>query len=98
MRSVTLLLYGLICFAGETEKPPCNARNIGELWPEQVYSDARRNRCEQVFICSPAEWKYRWKPLTVHVSQLGKSLKRDDPACSKTDHTARNHRTKLNNR
>jgi hypothetical protein len=98
LKSAVLLLCGLVCFADETAKPPCNAQNIGDLWPEQVNSDARRKGCEQVFVCSPAEWKYRWKPVTVHVSQLGKGPKRNIPGCAKAEQTARNYSTKLNSR
>ena len=88
----TVLLFGLACLAEETNMPPCNEPNRGKLWPQRASSDAaavrRAERCGQLFVCSSTGWKYRWTPLTVHISQLGKGPKRDIPGCAKSDEPA----------
>ena len=68
----------------------------GRLWPEAVNYDpaaARRaERCGEIFMCRLGAWTYRWEPLTVHVSQLGKgrATKRDIPGCGPQSNPA-NH-------
>ncbi len=75
--SALLVLLAIPCFAGEMGRPPCNARNRGQLWPQEANSDrnaARRaEHAGQLEMCTPGVWKYHWQPLTVHISQLGKS-------------------------
>ena len=82
---VVLVAFGTVCFAEEARRPPCNARNHGRLWPEQANSDRdfaqRAGRCGELLMCTVGVWKYRWQPLTVHVSQLGKGFKRGIPGC-----------------
>lgn len=67
--AVTLL--GCAAQQSEKPKPPCNARNRGQLWPEPKDRDA----CHPVEMCTEHRWKYRWQPLTVDVSQLSKDPK-----------------------
>jgi hypothetical protein len=59
-------------WAQEPPKPRCNAQQRGRLWPE----GAARSTCGQIEICTLSVWKYRWEPITVHVSQLAKDPKR----------------------
>ncbi len=62
-----------VCAQAEVvSKPPCNRQNRGRLWPEQKSARA----CRAIEICTLHVWKYRWEPLTVHVSQLAKDPKR----------------------
>ena len=79
------VLCGWACFAEESARPACNARNNGQFWPEQAntnHAAARRaERCGELQICAPSQWRYRWQPLTVHISQLGKGSKREAPGC-----------------
>jgi hypothetical protein len=51
---------------GKAEKPECNAQARGKLWPEK----AGRGASTPVEICAPHGFSYRWKQLTVDVSEL----------------------------
>ena len=84
MRWIILLLLAFIpCFPEETGKPPCNAQNRGRIWPEGAALDRALARsaesCGQPEICTAGLWRYRWQPLTVHISQLGPKAKREAP-------------------
>jgi hypothetical protein len=59
------------CFAQQADKPPCNARNRGTVWPPQNARDA----CTEVQVCTAHVWWYRWDLVTVHVSRLEKDPK-----------------------
>ena len=72
---VTMVVLGG-CLAQEPDRPVCNAQNRGRLWPE----GSTRDTCRAVEICGRSGGKYRWEPVTVHVSQLAKDPKRR-PAC-----------------
>jgi hypothetical protein len=59
------------CFAEQVKKPACDKQHQGMAWPEQ---DAR-SACTEIEVCTVGVWKYRWQPVTVHVSQLAKDPK-----------------------
>jgi hypothetical protein len=68
---VRLLIPMLLAVSGcapgaEPAKPVCNAQTQGDLWPEK----ADRLPGVSIEICSKTNWKYRWRQLTVDVSQL----------------------------
>lgn len=62
-------------FAQSPERPACNARTRGTLWPPRPSNDPRAS----VELCTAKRWKYRWEPLTVHISELGKNTVRTRP-------------------
>jgi hypothetical protein len=90
-----LALFGTVCLAGEAERPPCNAKQRGRLWPEEANTSReasrRAERCGNLQMCAVGVWRYRWQPLTVHVSQLGKGPKREIPGCDASERVARLH-------
>ena len=61
----------LCCLSHAAEKPPCNARNKGEVWPPPGARSAGR----PLEMCTLNVWKYRWELVTVPVSQLAKNPK-----------------------
>jgi hypothetical protein len=78
MRLLLISAVSLVCcFAQQPDKPVCNKKNQGALWPAPGEADA----CHPVEMCSLDVWKYRWEPVTVDVSQLAKDRKRR-PACT----------------
>jgi hypothetical protein len=81
-------LLGAACLAEETPRPPCNAETSGWLWPEETRSNRdairRAERCGERLVCSRGLWKYHWRPVTVHWSQLGKGPKPAIPGCPET--------------
>jgi hypothetical protein len=63
---IPILLAASCCASGAgPAKPVCNAQTRGELWPETA-----RVSGTPIEICSKAHRKYRWRQLTVDVSQL----------------------------
>jgi hypothetical protein len=65
--AIPILLAVSGCAQGaEATKPVCNAQIRGEIWPEK----AARISGVPIEICSKAARKYRWRQLTVDVSQL----------------------------
>ena len=67
------VLMGISCWAqgGQAQKPVCNTENRGMLWPVHISGHDR----VPVEMCSVHLWKYKWRPLTVDVSDLVKSAK-----------------------
>lgn len=68
---VPSLMLGCM-WAQAPQKPRCNAQHSGELWPPHPASGS----CRPIEMCTLNVWKYRWEPLTVHVSQLAKDPRR----------------------
>ena len=72
MRWLLLLpvLMGVSCWAQDepAQKPVCNAHNRGMLWPPHISGHDR----VPVEICSGKLLRYRWRALTVDVSDLVK--------------------------
>jgi hypothetical protein len=66
-------LMGSLCWAqdGQAQKPVCNAENHGLLWPEHIAG----HDPVPVEMCSVHLWKYKWRPLTVHISALVKEAR-----------------------
>jgi len=74
------------CHSEVIDRPACNARTRGRLWPELANSDpavARQAaRCGELRICALGKWKYTWQPLTVHIKQLGKQGANQASGCT----------------
>ena len=70
MNAIILLLLAA------SSKPVCNAANQGRFWPEAANGSAQSIRelyqSGTLEMCSAGEWKYKWVPLSVHVSRLGR--------------------------
>ena len=87
-----LTLLSAACMA-EEERPRCTSLIRGRFWPEQANWDRaasrRAEQCGELMICTQRAWRYRWEPLTVHVSQLGTGPQRAIPGCQTNTTTAR---------
>ena len=55
-------------WAGNAERPRCNADTRGAIWPQGNDRTADR----PLEICTLSVWKYRWEQVTISVSQLTK--------------------------
>jgi len=65
--AIPMLLAVSGCAPGaEPAKPACSAQTRGDLWPEK----ADRVSGVSIEVCSKTNWKYRWRQLTIDVSQL----------------------------
>jgi hypothetical protein len=68
------------------EKPACGGALHGHYWPEAANTDMRAARklaqCGALEICTDTGRRYRWKPVTVNVRQLGKTPQEPTPACA----------------
>ena len=65
------MLVAAILLGESRERPPCNATNIGRVWPDK---DAR-GPCVQLEVCTYGSLRYKWRTLTVNISQLPKNRK-----------------------
>jgi len=67
------VLMGISCWAqdDEAQKPVCNSENHGMFWPTHISGHDH----VPVEMCSVHLWKYKWRPLTVDVSDFVKSAK-----------------------
>jgi hypothetical protein len=82
----------LLCAIGLAEqpqaskKPACNAAMRGRFWPDQANSNPQAvrelSRCGALDICTGGNWRYRWRPVTVNVRQLGKTPQEPTAACA----------------
>ena len=73
MRWLAIALLTAACSQGnEPRKPPCNARNRGELWPKSTDRSDQR----PIEMCTLNVWKYHWEQVTVSISQLAKDADR----------------------
>jgi len=86
MRLFIIFAACALCFAKDTAKPQCGSRNQGEFWPDAANTDrelrSKLNHCGQLEICTYQVWRYKWKPVSVHVSQLGKTPQPVSAECS----------------
>jgi hypothetical protein len=68
------------------QRPACKAAIRGHFWPDAANTDviaARRlAQCGSLDICTATAWRYKWKPVTVNVRQLGKAPQDPTPACA----------------
>lgn len=88
--SVLCLLVAATGLAGEQEpaalRPACRASTRGHFWPDAANSDPAAARklaqCGTLEICTVSGWRYKWKPVTVNVRQLGKAPQELTPACA----------------
>jgi hypothetical protein len=67
--AIPMLIVSCCCAQNppSLEKPVCNARNRGKLWPEKA---ARHTAAVPIELCSVHFLHYRWQQLTVDVSHL----------------------------
>ena len=67
------VLIGISCWAqdDQAQKPACNAQNHGTLWPEHISGHDH----VPIEMCSVRLWKYKWRLLTIDVSDLVKGAK-----------------------
>lgn len=73
--AVLLTLACATCFAAsDADRPVCNKKNAGELWPPEAGTDRaafwRLSQSGELEVCSRAPWHYRWQSLTVNVRNL----------------------------
>jgi hypothetical protein len=84
MYTITLLLL-VLSTQPAFEKPACTAANHGRFWPEAANASpeaARRlSRCGALQMCIVVRHRYRWEPLSVHVSQAGRKHPEPAAAC-----------------
>ena len=61
-------------------KPGCDAASQGKFWPEAAnHSGEEVRRLSQsgmLEMCSAGNGKYRWRPLSVHVSRIARKHRR----------------------
>jgi hypothetical protein len=57
--------------AAEPVKPACTKTTQGHVWVER--ND--EGRTVHTEVCSLEVWRYRWRQVTVHASELGKKGK-----------------------
>jgi len=67
------VLIGVSCWAQDepAQKPVCNAENHGMLWPARISGHDH----VPIEMCSVHLWKFKWRQLTVDVSDLVKGAK-----------------------
>ena len=70
MNAIVLLLVAV------SSRPACNAANHGRYWPETANGSRQAIRefyqSGTLEMCSAGEWKYKWVPLSVHISRIAK--------------------------
>jgi len=77
MRYMALIaLSWVMCCAGQTRKPVCNASNHGQFWPVEANTshDALRELYQrgELEMCSLVVWRHRWEHISVNVHDLAK--------------------------
>jgi hypothetical protein len=81
------LILGTSCFAGQAQKPACNAKNQGQFWPPEanLAGDARLQHFQEgnLEMCSLVVWKYKWQRVSVNVRDL-RSAKQPAPSNAAT--------------
>ena len=81
-----MLAAGGLCRESKpTDRPACGAELHGRYWPDAANTDMHAARklaqCGALEICTDAGRRYKWKPVTVNVRQLGKTPREPTPAC-----------------
>jgi hypothetical protein len=55
------------------DKPICNKKNQGQMWPTVANEDKRvlltLARAGSLEMCVPSTWGYKWEHLTVNIHQ-----------------------------
>jgi hypothetical protein len=68
------IVFGALCFAGDGQKPACNAAHQGMFWPEEANTSQeaqqKLTRSGELEMCSRTPWKYRWQHLSVNIKAL----------------------------
>jgi hypothetical protein len=72
LKWMAVLMLAACLQAEQPVRPTCNREHRGQLWPEQK----SKQPCRAIEICTMRRLRYRWEPLTVHVSQLPRDPKR----------------------
>jgi hypothetical protein len=74
MKLLALVLLCTAAFAAEASKPSCNKPRLGQFWPDAANRDPGLARVlaqsGDLEVCSLANTRYRWRPLTVNVAAL----------------------------
>jgi hypothetical protein len=67
------------------EKPACSAAIHGRFWPAAANTDYEAARklaqCGALDICTNTGRRYKWRPVTVNVRQLGTTPQEPTAAC-----------------
>jgi hypothetical protein len=70
------------------DRPVCTVAIHGQFWPSAANADAgvarKLAQCGALEVCTRSGWKYKWKPFSVNVRQLGKTPQEPTPACAAT--------------
>jgi len=89
-----LILCVLVAAGGWAEQPQvqfpgkaaCNAAMRGKFWPEAANNDPQMARklsqCGSLELCTISNWRYKWRPVTVNVRQLGKARQEPSAECT----------------
>jgi len=68
------------------DRPACSAALHGRFWPDAANTDMRAARklaqCGVLEICTENGRRFKWKPVTVNVRQLGKTPQEPTAACA----------------
>jgi hypothetical protein len=76
LKLAIVLIFGcaLSFAASDSDRPVCNKKNVGELWPPEAKTDRvafwRFSQSGELEVCSRGTWHYRWQGLTVNVRDL----------------------------
>ncbi|HUA61569.1 MAG TPA: hypothetical protein VML19_22610 [Verrucomicrobiae bacterium] len=77
---------GIVKEAHPVDKPVCTTTIHGRFWPDAANADAGARRklaqCGLLEICTDTGRRYKWKPVTVNIRQLGKTPQEPTPACA----------------
>ena len=78
--TAVLSLFCSFVFAGEAERPVCNAQTHGQFWPTEANGsrDALRTLLQQgqLQMCTYGTWKYKWRPMSVNVRDLARDAEK----------------------
>jgi hypothetical protein len=74
--AIWLLTVPLNSHAAEKPKPECTEKTRGKIWPEKT----SRGADVPIEICAPKRFHYEWQQLTIDVSQLKSTPKKNEQA------------------
>jgi hypothetical protein len=91
MKRIMLCVLVAVCGIAKEQdpniqRPACKASIHGHFWPEAANTDVKAAhklaQCGALEICTATGWRYKWKPVTVNVRQLGKAPQEPTSACA----------------
>ena len=66
-------------------RPACNIASRGRFWPDAANTNpmaaVKLAQCGSLEVCTAGAWKYRRRPVTVDVRQLGKNPQQPTAEC-----------------